>query len=301
MFHGNRRWLALAVTLPLLALTGCGAASGSQGPGADGDRSLDVVTSFYPLEFAAQRVGRDLVQVTDLTKAGAEPHDLELSARDVGTIAAADLVVYLHGFQPAVDEAVENEAADHTFDAASSARLEERSRAADPHFWLDPTRLADVADALASRLANLDQANTSRYQANAADLRQDLEALDADFEHGLASCASTDVVTSHAAFAYLTERYGLTQVPIEGLNPEGEPRPQDLAHVADFVSQHGVSTIYSETLVSRAVANTVASETGASTAVLDPLEGLTEKSAGTDYLEVMRANLETLRKGQGCS
>jgi zinc transport system substrate-binding protein len=157
-----------------------------------------------------------------------------------------------------------------------------------------------VGDALAERLADLDEANADSFRSNAADLRADLESLDEEMSTGLADCASTEVVTSHTAFGYLTERYGLEQVGISGLSPEEEPSPQDLAEVTEFVREHSVSTIYYETLVSPAIARTVADETGASTAVLDPLEGLTDESAGEDYLEVMRANLAALREGQSC-
>jgi zinc transport system substrate-binding protein len=124
--------------------------------------------------------------------------------------------------------------------------------------------------------------------------------LDAAYATGLAHCASTDLVTSHAAFGYLAERYGLTQRGITGLRPEDEPSPGALAEIADFVRAHHVRTVYSETLVSPAVAKTLARETGVRTAVLDPIEGLDGASGGADYLAVMRTNLATLREGQVC-
>jgi zinc transport system substrate-binding protein len=170
----------------------------------------------------------------------------------------------------------------------------------DPHFWLDPRRLADVGDAVAERFAELSPQDTAAFDANAVALRSRLEALDADFEAGLADCASSDLVTSHEAFGYLARRYGLTQVGITGLSPEAEPSPGRLAEVTDLVRAEDIGTIYFETLVDPSVAETVASETGASTAVLDPLEGLTDDAAGDDYLAVMRANLEVLRAGQDC-
>jgi zinc transport system substrate-binding protein len=140
---------------------------------------------------------------------------------------------------------------------------------------------------------------------NATALRSQLEQLDAEFQAGLDDCASTDLVTSHESFGYLAQRYGLSQIGITGLSPDEEPSPARLAEVTDFVNANDVRTIYFETLVDPSIAETVASETGASTAVLDPLEGLdidgTGDPAGGDYLAVMRANLETLRAGQGCS
>ena len=242
-----------------------------------------------------------------------EPHDLELTPQDVAAVGEADLVVYLSGFQPAVDAAVEQQAAETSFDAAGSAQLsltytpieegeEETSEAGavDPHFWLDPMRLADVGDALAQRLGETDPGNAATFTTNAQAVRAQLAALDAELTDGLASCANRRLVTSHNAFGYLAEAYDLTQVGITGLTPEAEPSPADLSAVTDFVRAGGVSTIYYETLLSPDIAQTVANETGARTSVLDPLEGLTEQSRGEDYLDVMRANLASLKTGQPC-
>jgi zinc transport system substrate-binding protein len=109
------------------------------------------------------------------------------------------------------------------------------------------------------------------------------------------------LVTSHNAFGYLSRRYDLKQVGITGLSPDAEPNAGQVAQVTRFVRQHKVRTIYYETLVSPAVADTIAADAGATTAVLDPLEGLNDQSQGKDYLSVMRANLANLRKGQECS
>ena len=289
-------WAVLmAAVVAAVTLAGCAPSGGpasASGPG--GDRP-QVVTSFYPLQFVTERIAGDAVAVHNLTKPGAEPHDLELTPGDVAQLADADLVVYLSGFQPAVDTAVAQQA--HTaYDVAGSADL----AAKDPHFWLDPIRLATVADSVAERLAELAPDNAAAFRRNASTLRNDLRALDTEYKAGLAQCASTDLVTSHAAFGYLAKRYALTQRGITGLRPEDEPSPGALAKIADFVTSHHVRTIYSETLVSPAVAKTLARETGARTAVLDPIEGIDDASAGADYLAVMRANLATLREGQPC-
>lgn len=296
---------AVLSAVTALVLAGCGASTpaASAPPVPSGGR-LAVTASFYPLQFVAERVGGDRVTVTGLTEPGAEPHDLELTPQDVAGLSRAALVVYLSGFQPAVDEAVAQTAA--AFDVAQAADLDlpapegEEEQGNDPHFWLDPTRLAGVADALATRLGSADPDGAQAYRAGAAQLRGELERLDTELRTGLAACADKDLVTAHTAFGYLARRYGLRQVGITGLTPEGEPSPADLAAVTRFVRDNDVRTVYSETLLSPAVARTLAAETGARTAVLDPLEGLTEDSAGEDYLGVMRANLATLKKGQPC-
>jgi zinc transport system substrate-binding protein len=284
-----------AAVVATAALAGCASQGDVASAGGSGGGRPQVVTSFYPLQFITERIAGNAVTVQNLTKPGAEPHDLELTPHDVAELADADLVVYLSGFQPAVDTAVAEQAST-TYDVAGSAML----HAKDPHFWLDPIRLADVAGNLADRLAKLSPAHADDFRRNALILRNDLVALDTDFSAGLANCANTDVVTSHEAFGYLAERYGLTQRGITGLHPEDEPSPSALASIADFVKANHVRTIYSETLVSPAVAKTLARETGARTAVLDPIEGIDDASAGADYLAVMRANLATLREGQPC-
>ena len=274
---------------------------------------IDVVAAFYPLQFVAEQVGGDTVAVTNLTPAGAEPHELELSARDAGRLQDADVVVYLDGFAPALDDAIRDVDAEG-FDVTDAADLdratmhsvdddEGRDRGEtgiDPHFWLDPLRLAAVGDAVAAELGSIDPGRAQEFTANAAALRTGLEQLDGEFRAGLGTCASTDLVTSHEAFGYLADRYGLAQVGIAGLSPDSEPSPATLADVADFVDAHDVTTIYYESLVDPSIAETVASETGAETVALDPLEGLSDESAGSDYFAVMRSNLATLRTGQVC-
>jgi len=308
------RWTAsLAAVATVSVLSGCG--SGDDGSGG-GARELTVLAGFYPLEWTAARVGGEHVSVSSLTPPGAEAHDLELAPQDVAAIAEADLLVYLEGFQPALDEAAGSEGGDHAWDAGQAADLvageahdhaedgeEEHAdeEAVDPHFWLDPTRLAAVGDALADRLADLDPDNAATYEENATALRGDLEALDQEMETALATCSVSTLVTSHDAFGYLGDRYGLDVVGISGLSPSQEPDPAQLAEIATLVRDRGVTTVYTETLVDPAVAETVAEEAGARTAVLDPIEGLTDESEGEDYLQVMRANLATLQEGQSCS
>lgn len=265
---------------------------------------VGVVASFYPLAFVVEAVGAEHVTVANLTPSGVEPHDLELTPQDVVSLESSDLVVYLDGFSPALDEAAGQLDAGHLFDVSEAARLdletEHEDEGVDPHFWLDPTRLADVSDAIATRLGELDQENADTYAENAAVLRAQLLELDQELEVGLASCSSIDLVTSHEAFGYLAQRYGLVQLGIAGLSPDVEPTPSQLAEVTDFVRENDVATIYYETLVDPAIAESIALETGAATAVLDPIEGLTDESAGRDYVEVMRSNLANLRVGQGC-
>lgn len=292
----------IAVLAAALLLAACGDDDEPTPPGI-GSPALHVEASFYPLAWVAEQVGGDRVEVSTLTKPGGEPHDLELTPSDVADVSRADLVVYLHGFQPSVDAAVSEAADERVFDVAESADLDlttDGGGTVDPHFWLDPTKLEAVAQALAVRLESLDPFHATTFRDNVAELGERLTDLDAELHDGLSTCTSKDLVTSHSAFGYLARRYGLHQVGITGLTPEEEPSPSDLAEVTTFVEDHHVRTIYFETLASPAIARTVARETGATTAVLDPIEGLDDESQGRDYLAVMSANLANLRAGQPC-
>jgi zinc transport system substrate-binding protein len=272
--------VAALAALALLAGSAC-----TREPSAGG--RVRVAAGLYPLAYVARLVGGDRVGVTDLTPPGAEPHEIELTPGQVSLIQSADLVLVVRGLQPAVDDAAPDS---RTVDAGSGKK--------DPHVWLDPSRLAALAATLAARLASVDAAHGSEYLRRAATVGATLGALDADFRTGLAHCARHEIVTSHAAFGYLAERYGLTQVGISGLVPDAEPSPGRVASVARYVRAHGVTTVFFESLVSPKVARTVARETGATTAVLDPVESV---RGGDDYVTVMRRNLTALRTALGCT
>jgi zinc transport system substrate-binding protein len=246
--------------------------------------------------------------VTDLTPPGVEPHDLELAPDDLEAISAADLVVYLGGgFQPAVEDAVAD-AQGATMDALDAVDTlppppgSEESLTLDPHVWLDPIRYAAIVEGVAKALGHLAPASASAFAARADAYVRELHDLDRAYTEGLADCRDRTIVTSHAAFGYLSARYGLTQVPITGLSPEAEPDPARLADLRDLVEREGITTIFTETLVSPKVAETLADEAGVSTAVLNPLEGLTpdQVAAGADYRSAMQDNLRTLEEGLGC-
>jgi zinc transport system substrate-binding protein len=263
---------------------------------ASGNRS-QVVAAFYPLAFAAQAVGGPGLEVRNLTPSGAEPHDIELTPRDVAAVQRAHLVLYLsHGFQPALEEAVRG-AKGRRVDVLQGLTLRagtgEEVGKSDPHVWLDPILFARIVRQVGDALG----------RPRAADaLVARLTALDAAYRNGLRDCAHRTFVTSHAAFGYLAARYGLHQVAITGLDPEAEPTARRLASLAQLVRRSGTGTVFFERLVSPKLAETVAREAGARTAVLDPIEGLTpsESRSGATYLSLMRQNLAALRSTLRC-
>lgn len=297
-----RAILSPVLSLVLLAPACAGSAGSSQGE----DSSISVVTSFYPLAYAAQRVGGDAVTVTNLTPPGVEPHDLELAPEALELVASADVVVYLSGgFQPVVEEAVEAEATGVTVDVA--LRSDASSDASgvtegDPHIWLDPALYADIVDRLATALVETRAADAEIFRANARELEAQLDELAGAFRLGLAECETRTMITNHAAFGYLAAAYDLDQQAISGSSPESEPDPARIAELVKVARETDATTIFAEDLLSAEVAEILAAEAGLGTALLSPLEGLTEAQivAGDDYLSVMRRNLETLRDGLDC-
>jgi zinc transport system substrate-binding protein len=298
----RRSYASIGVTAACLALaaTACGSDAGG-GSGAP----LSVVASFYPLAEASERVGGDHVDVTNLTPPGVEPHDLELTPDQVEAISTADVVVFLGGgFQPAVEEAIAD-AEGVAMDALSSVEAlpappgeAEEGLSVDPHVWLDPIRYGQIVGAVADALKRADADDAATFDANAADFNDELDAVDQEYRSGLASCDRRQIVTNHAAFAYLAAAYDLEQIPISGLEPEAEPTPDRLAELAQLVERDGVTTIFTEELVPPDVAQTLADEVGVKTSVLYTLEGAPEGGGG--YGSTMRENLETLRSALGC-
>lgn len=320
------RSVGLLAAGALLLTSGCAALSDDSGSSASGSDSgkVQIAAAFYPLEFVAERVAGDLAEVTPLTKPGVEPHDLELSINQTAALQSADLILTEHGFQPAVDDAVEQDVKGEVVDVEKVVELRkaeegheeghedehaEGEEAAaedehahgefDPHFWHDPLLMAQYAEGVRDALVKADPDNAGTYEANAKSLTEDLTKVDEEFKAGLANCKIKDVVVSHDAFGYL-DKYGLEFESIAGLTPDAEPNPAQLAEIGEHAKEHGVTTIFSERLVSTALADTLADDLGLKTAVLDPIEGLSADTEGEDYLSLMRQNLDALKAANGC-
>ncbi|WP_371659848.1 metal ABC transporter solute-binding protein, Zn/Mn family [Streptomyces sp. NBC_00280] len=306
--------IAAATALGLGALSACSSDSSASDRNITGQ--LDVVASFYPMQFLAEQIGGRHVSISTLTEPGQEPHDLEISAKQTVDLQKADAVLYLKGLQPAVDEAVAQSEAKTKIDAATLTKLEdhgstehshegeeahsdEEASALDPHVWLDPVKYAEIADGVSAAFQKADPTNAAEYKLNTKTLTAKLTSLNTSFEDGLKNTASKVFFTNHAAFGYLAERYGLTQEAITGVDPDSEPSAARMKELQQEAKADGVTTVFYETLVSDKTAKTLAADANLRTDVLDPLEGITEKSRGDDYIAVMEANLKALRTALG--
>ncbi len=331
----SRRLLipAAATAAAALSLTTLSACS-SAGAGAGNTDKFDVVASFYPMAFLAEQIGGDHVNVTSLTEPGQEPHDLEISAKQTAQLQESDAVLYVKELQPAVDEAVAQSEVKTKIDAAALTKLEdhgdledshehegeeghseepaeehseehseepaeEEEHTLDPHIWLDPVKYAEVAEGVAKAFEKADPDNAADYKKNAEALVKKLDDLNTQFTDGLKNTRTKVFFTNHAAFGYLAERYGLTMEAISGLDPESEPSPARIKELQEEAKADGVTTVFYETLVSDKTAKTLADDAGLKTDVLDPIEGITEKSRGDDYFAVQEANLKALQTALG--
>ena len=336
----SKRILAAAcAAATALTLSACMSPSTSGGSSSK-DGKLTVMASFYPLQYLAEKIGGEHVSVSSLTPDGAEPHDLELSPKMVDSLSSADAVIYLTGFQSAVDEAIEQQAPKTVIDVSPAAELIEAGTDAnhpsedeedtadeaqsgqteahdhdheghdheghdhhhdmstDPHFWLDPTRMAHAATLVGDKLAEADSAHADVYKANAKALAEELNTLSDTLVTKTSNCKVKTFVTAHTAFGYLADRTGLTQVGISGLDPESSPSPARLADIAQTAKEQGVTTIFTEALIDPKVAQTLADDLGITTAVLDPIESQTD--ASKDYAATMNSNIDALTKALDC-
>ncbi|MFD5268779.1 metal ABC transporter substrate-binding protein [Streptomyces sp. NPDC058335] len=308
--------VAAVTALGLGTLSACSTDSAAAG----GTDKFDVVASFYPMAYLAEQIGGDHVKVTSLTEPGQEPHDLEISAQQRTQLEKSDAALYLKGLQPSVDEAVTQSGIKTKIDAATLTTMEEHGTEVgghaaeheeeedhgheeaggkDPHIWLDPVKYAEVAEGVGKAFEKADPDNAADYKKNTADLVAKLGTLDTEFKNGLADTRTKVFITTHAAFGYLAERYGLTEEAISGLDPESEPSAARVKELEKMAKADGVTTVFYETLVSDKTAKTIAGDANLKTDVLDPIEGITEKSRGTDYFAVQRANLKALQTALG--
>ncbi|WP_225096853.1 metal ABC transporter substrate-binding protein [Streptomyces sp. CoH27] len=314
-----RRRLIPAAAITAVTALGLGTLTACSGDKANaaGNGTFDVVASFYPMAFLAEQIGGGHVHVTSLTSPGQEPHDLEISPKQIAQLQDSDAVLYLKNLQPSVDDAVAQSPVKTKIDAASLTTLEEHgnevgghaaahdthtgaeSGGKDPHLWLDPVRYAQVAQGVGAAFEKADPKNAADYKKNTAALVKRLNDLDQQFKDGLAHTKNKVFITTHAAFGYLAERYGLTEEAINGLDPESEPSAARVKDLETMAKADGVSTVFYETLVSDKTAKTIAGDAGLKTDVLDPIEGITAKSRGKDYFSVQEANLKALQQALG--
>lgn len=309
--------LVLAVSIVLIG--GCGAPKATSPAGSSNSQEkVKVLVSIYPVYDFVKQIGGDKIEVTQLVPPGVEPHEWEPTAQDMIKVKSAKVFLYQgNGFESWVDKMLKERVAGQTVmaigenlaDLDSVAEEEhdhDKSHEGhnqgdlkhDPHVWLDPIKVKAEVQNIVQALSEADPNNKAYYEANGAKVQESLDQLNQEYAQALSKVTNRNIVTTHAAFGYLANRYELRQVPIMGLSPDAEPTPDKMAEVVRFVKDHQVKAIFFETLVSPKLAETISRETGAKTLVLNPLEGLTEEelNLGQNYFTTMRSNLDHLKQ-----
>ncbi|MEA4891198.1 MAG: metal ABC transporter substrate-binding protein [Peptococcaceae bacterium] len=332
----KRFWsILLTGLLAFSLLAGCGQEQtpppSNTGDNHSQEEKLSVYASFYPMYDFASKIGGDKVTVVNLVPAGTEPHDWEPAAADISGLEEAAVFIYngagMEHWAEDVLESLQNkdliaveaskgvslmeghhhgdedehEAGDGNVQEhpAETAEAEEHEghEAFDPHVWLSPLNAKKEMENIKAAFVQADPENKDYYEGNYARYAADLDALDKEFRDTLSPLTNKDIIVSHEAFGYLCGAYGLNQIGIEGLAPDSEPDPARMAEIIEFAKEHQVKVIFFEELVSPKVAETIAGAIGAETAVLNPIEGLSDEqqAAGDDYFTVMRQNLTALK------
>lgn len=269
---------------------------------------LQITTSIYPMYFFASMIGGEKINVNNITPTGAEPHDYDLTPQDVIEIQKSRLLILNGSIEPWGNKIKNNLNGSNTQILIAGENLdgqkikEEGQMVTDPHIWLSPKLAKVESERIADELIKIDPSNSDYYKNNLNNLEVELDKLDSSYKNGLANCTIRDFVTSHAAFGYLANDYGLNQISVSGLTPDAEPSLSQLAQISDFAKKNNVKVIFFEALVSPKLSQTIADEVGAKTMVLDPIEGVSAQnlSKGINYLTLMANNLQNLRTALQC-
>ena len=276
------------------------------------EKQVSVYASFYPLSFLTEQIAGEKANVVNVVPSGVEPHDFEPSSKTIAQITDSDLFLYNGvGIDEWAVQLVSTFDSDHTVINTSTfvdilatqyADDGEMLGVADPHFWLDPNNMMKIADKIKSKLISIDPANANFYENNYVALNAKLQTIDSNFLEGLKTCESKTFVTSHAAFAYLAKQYGLEMLAISGISPDEEPSSKKIAEISKLVEKYGIKYVFSESLLSSKITETIANDTDAQILVLNPIEGLTndEEKTGEDYLTIMNSNLKNLKTALSC-
>ncbi len=307
------KFVFLVVLLAFVLLfTGCTELAGDT---SEKKGKLQVYASIYPVADFAQKIGGEQVEVIQLVPTGVEPHDYEPKAKDLAQLNHADLFLYngvgLEGWMERIQSTLTKE----TLIVNTSEGIEllpwtgelghdkdhSHEGDMDPHIWLDPIRAKQQAARIRDALIEVDPEHKVQYENNYDQLAQDLDDLDKQIAEVVKKGKRKEIIVSHGAFGYLTDRYGLKQIAVSGLSPSAEPSAQKLKELIQLAKDYKIDVILFEPLVSGKVAEVVRKETGAQARILNPIEGLTAEDVKNkeDYFSLMKKNIESLKWALG--
>ena len=273
--------------------------------------AVDVVASFSILGDITQRVGGERIKVHTLVGRNADAHVYQPTPTDAKTLAKARLVVVNGlGFEGWIDRLIKSSGYRDSVTTASSgirtlARGEsgdehdhhDHAGPSDPHAWQDLANAARYVDNIRNALIDIDPEGRSTYQANADQFRQEIAALDAEVRQNFKKIPKDrlKVVTTHDAFAYFGQAYGISFIAPVGVNTDAEPSAADIGRIIKQIRREKIPAVFMESISDSRLLERIRQESGArigGTLYSDALSK-TDGPAAT-YLEMMRHNARTL-------
>lgn len=282
---------------------------------------ISIYTTVYPLQYFAERIGGDAVNVQSIYPPGADEHTFDPTQKDMMALADADLFFYiglgLEGFVENAEKTLKNEHVKMiaTADLITEDMLEEghshdeedyeeeghedhHHGDVDPHVWISPV-LSDVL-ALSVKEALIEAAPEQKavFEKNFEALRDDLIKLDREFMEMAETAPTKTFYVSHAAFGYIADTYGLEQIAIAGLNSQSEPSQKQLAALVKEAKEQNVKYILFEQNITSKLTDVIRKEIGAESLLLHNLGVLTQDDIQNkeDYLSLMQRNIKTLKQ-----
>ncbi|MCE5222181.1 MAG: zinc ABC transporter substrate-binding protein [Clostridium sp.] len=282
----------LAILMGVM-LIGCGAKTGTTTQNTTNNK-LKITVSIYPLKEFAEKIGGDKVEVTCLVPENMEPHDYEPKTRDFEDLTKSKAFIYNGlGIESWVDQVNEVIKGKDVVILDSSAGIESRKEenAIDPHIWLSLKNAEIQSENIKNTFVKIDEKNKDYYEENYKKFKEELENLYNEYKPKFDTLNKKNFITGHVAFGYLCRDFGLTQKSVENLFAEGEPTPKQLEDLVNFCKENNIKTVFSESLASPKVSETLAKEVKAEVV---PILTLESKEDDKDYLQAMRYNLDEI-------
>lgn len=274
------KFLAL---LPLLITTSCNTK----------DVSNTIFVSFSAVKELVGNIIGDRYEIVSLTPPGTEAHDFELTAKTVGSLIDSK-ALFVNGFNFehwANDLPSEANNKMTTLSKGVSARY--INNQIDPHIWLNPLNAVIEMNNVYEAISEIDTENKEYYKANLDAYTASFISLDEELMQKATGFTQKNIVVSHAAYGYMCDRYGLNQIYINGIEADEEPTTKTFTDIIDKVKEYGITTIFTEELISNDIAEKIASETGVKIELLNTLENIEE---GEDYISLMKENFKKLEE-----
>lgn len=286
---------ALAVITSIM-LIGCGTNSDTKTTNDEGNKKVNIMVSVYPLKEFADKIAGDKAEVSCMVPENMEPHDYEPKTKDFEALIKSDAFIYNGlGLETWVDQvkSVIGDKELRIVDSSEGVEVRKEGEVIDPHSWLSLKEAEKQAENIKDTLVEIDEDNKAYYEENYDAFVGELESLYNEYKEKFDNLSTKDFVTGHAAFGYLCRDFGLQQKSVENLFAEGEPTPKQLEQLVTFCKENNIKTVFSESLASPKVSETLAKEVGAEVV---PILTLESNEDDKSYVEAMRYNLEEIYK-----